>query len=153
MATPEQVIKNAHTLPPDEQRKLIEVVDRDLRNAIAADKYHQEIAWIEEHRDEYLGQWVALNGNRLLAHGTNAKEVAQDGQVARSACVEKQSSRATAFLVARSISRKGIKATQPFLKTLYAERGTIETKYAVGTPAEEIAAKMQAQRRQLRDDK
>jgi hypothetical protein len=33
----------------------------------------QERAWISAHRDEYLGQWVALDGDRLVAHGTDAK--------------------------------------------------------------------------------
>ncbi len=82
MATLEQVIKDAYTLPPDEKRKLIEAIDRDLRNAEAFDKHRQEITWIEQHRDEYLGQWVALDGNRLLAHGTNAKEVADAARAA-----------------------------------------------------------------------
>ncbi|MEW6128685.1 MAG: DUF5678 domain-containing protein [Acidobacteriota bacterium] len=31
--------------------------------------------WIKEHFDEYQGQWVALDGDRLLAHGENAREV------------------------------------------------------------------------------
>jgi len=34
-----------------------------------------EIKWIAEHRKEYAGQWIALDGNRLLSHGTNAREV------------------------------------------------------------------------------
>ncbi len=59
---------------------MIEAIDRDLRNAEAFDKHRQEITWIEEHRDEYLGQWVALDGNRLLAHGTDAKEVYQQAK-------------------------------------------------------------------------
>lgn len=31
--------------------------------------------WITEHAHEYGGQWVALDGDRLIAHGTNAAEV------------------------------------------------------------------------------
>lgn len=27
--------------------------------------------WIREHGDEYVGQWVALDGDRLIAHGTD----------------------------------------------------------------------------------
>ena len=34
-----------------------------------------ELQWLKEHREEYVGQWVALDGDRLLAHGTNAREV------------------------------------------------------------------------------
>jgi Family of unknown function (DUF5678) len=31
--------------------------------------------WMAAHRHEYAGQWVALDGERLIAHGMNAKEV------------------------------------------------------------------------------
>lgn len=37
--------------------------------------FSREIRWIKEHRQEYAGQWVALDGDRLLSHGMNAKEV------------------------------------------------------------------------------
>jgi predicted DNA-binding antitoxin AbrB/MazE fold protein len=30
---------------------------------------YEEMAWIAEHADEYAGQWVALKGSRLVAHG------------------------------------------------------------------------------------
>lgn len=29
----------------------------------------REMAWIAEHESEYAGQWVALDGDRLIAHG------------------------------------------------------------------------------------
>lgn len=35
----------------------------------------REMQWLAEHRSEYAGQWVALDGDRLLSHGTNAREV------------------------------------------------------------------------------
>ncbi|MGE0127899.1 MAG: DUF5678 domain-containing protein [Blastocatellales bacterium] len=35
----------------------------------------REYAWLAEHRDEYDGQYVALNGDTLIAAGTSAKEV------------------------------------------------------------------------------
>lgn len=31
--------------------------------------------WIAEHRREYAGQWVALDGDRLIAHGNSHDEV------------------------------------------------------------------------------
>lgn len=31
--------------------------------------------WISEHRREFAGQWVALDGNRLVAHGHDHDEV------------------------------------------------------------------------------
>jgi endonuclease V-like protein UPF0215 family len=35
----------------------------------------REIAWLVEHRNEYAGQWVALEGDWLIAAGFNASEV------------------------------------------------------------------------------
>lgn len=37
--------------------------------------HEEERAWIEEHREEFLDQWVALDGNKLVAHGTDARTV------------------------------------------------------------------------------
>lgn len=35
----------------------------------------RELRWLKEHAREYAGQWVALDGNRLIAHGSDAKAV------------------------------------------------------------------------------
>jgi len=45
----------------------------------------RETQWLKEHRHEYIGQWVALDGDRLISHGTNAREVSE---AARAAGVE-----------------------------------------------------------------
>jgi len=31
--------------------------------------------WLAEPEGEYVGQWVTLDGDRLIAHGSDAKEV------------------------------------------------------------------------------
>ena len=31
--------------------------------------------WMREHRHEYSGQWVALDGERLIAHGADSQAV------------------------------------------------------------------------------
>ena len=77
MATLEQILAEAKKLPTDDQRRLRDALD-DLTNGDAEGSYKTydgERAWIKEHRDEYLGQWVALDGDRLIARGTDAKEV------------------------------------------------------------------------------
>lgn len=35
----------------------------------------REMQWVNEHRNQYFGEWVALDGDRLVAHGPNAREV------------------------------------------------------------------------------
>lgn len=37
--------------------------------------HEEERAWVEAHREEFLGQWVALDGGDLVAHGTDARAV------------------------------------------------------------------------------
>ena len=33
------------------------------------------LRWLNEHSQEYAGQWVALDGDRLIANGTTREEV------------------------------------------------------------------------------
>lgn len=37
--------------------------------------YFTELQWITDHAREYSGQWVALDGDRLIAHSPSAQEV------------------------------------------------------------------------------
>lgn len=81
-ATLEQVIEQARALPPGDKRKLRDALDRDLRTAKPYRTHERERAWIEQHRDEYMNQWVALDGDRLLAHGTDPRAVADAARAA-----------------------------------------------------------------------
>lgn len=35
----------------------------------------KSLRWLYENREQYSGQWVALDGDRLIANGPTAKEV------------------------------------------------------------------------------
>jgi hypothetical protein len=35
----------------------------------------REMLWIKEHSQEYAGQWVAFDGDQLLAHGFDTHQV------------------------------------------------------------------------------
>jgi len=48
---------------------------RELRKAGLVNDASREQAWLSRHRDEYAGEWVALDGDRLIAHGPDAKAV------------------------------------------------------------------------------
>jgi len=37
----------------------------------------KENEWLRQHRDEYAGQWVALDGDRLLGHSLRFEDVAR----------------------------------------------------------------------------
>lgn len=35
----------------------------------------RERQWVEDHKHEYVGQWVALDGDRLIAASPNRREI------------------------------------------------------------------------------
>ena len=85
--TCDQVIEVIPSWPPEDRAKLREALDAaESRNAKTDElrakareaslrDYSIENRWLEEHRDEYAGQWVALKGDQLIHHSSNAKEV------------------------------------------------------------------------------
>lgn len=84
--TYEQVIEAARQLSPEEIEKLGEWARRQQsapqgsngKNAEVEEeirKYKLATEWIAEHREEYLGQWVCLDGDNLISHGEDAVEV------------------------------------------------------------------------------
>lgn len=78
MATLEQILDEARKLPANEQRQLRDALQELASNGSERPSYRtheEERAWIEAHRDEFLDQWVALDGSRLISHGSDAKKV------------------------------------------------------------------------------
>lgn len=43
-----------------------------------------EQRWLASHESEYRGQWIALDGDRLIAHSTDSKSVFRRAQEATS---------------------------------------------------------------------
>jgi len=78
MATLEQILEEARKLPSEEQHRLRVALEELTTNGDDLPPYRtreNESAWIEVHRDEFLDQWVALDGDHLVAHGTDARIV------------------------------------------------------------------------------
>jgi hypothetical protein len=68
MAKMEQMIEEARKLPVEDRRRLraaLGTVDSKGDPNTSHRNHSEERAGINVHRDEYLGQWVALEGNRL----------------------------------------------------------------------------------------
>ena len=84
--TLEEMIDAARTLPREDQRRLRQWLEEQERQ-MAGQKQQEvsasqttnrragEMRWLEEHEAEYAGQWLALDGDRLLACGAEAKQV------------------------------------------------------------------------------
>jgi Family of unknown function (DUF5678) len=85
----EQVLSQVKALPLEDAVKLRDYLNaqiqqdeaveeaRALARATSAHDLSDEYRWIEEHREEYAGQWVALKGSRLISSGPNGVEVIQ----------------------------------------------------------------------------
>lgn len=83
----EQIIEAARRLSPEEIEKLGEWVRRQQAGVGSSENeknsgFEEEIGkfkaareWIEKHREEYLGQWVCLEGDELISHGFDAIKV------------------------------------------------------------------------------
>lgn len=85
--TVETLLDQFELLPAVEQKRLFAVLAQKLNGAakpVEKIKYREPIPmpdyepmanWIREHRNEYGGQWVALEGDRLIAHGEESRDV------------------------------------------------------------------------------
>jgi hypothetical protein len=83
----EMLLDQINSLPLSEKVKLRAMLDDQLKNPVVATngiKFIKPIPvpnpepamrWMNEHSHEYGGQWVALDGDRLIAHSKNSDEV------------------------------------------------------------------------------
>lgn len=75
----DRILEEVLRLSPKDRRLLREAIDReDLVRIQPSDRsidLSRELRWIERHRAEYAGQWVAVRGDRLISSGTQAREV------------------------------------------------------------------------------
>ncbi len=63
-------LRQAGVVPPKPARASIKKASR-----IDMPDRSQEMLWIKKHRKEYAGQWIALDGDRLVSHGLDARKV------------------------------------------------------------------------------
>jgi len=84
--TAELILAEIAALPADERAKLVSLLNRnvekgsDPRNGVSGEWFDSpdpepSLRWIREHREEFAGQYVALDGDILIAHSLNPDEV------------------------------------------------------------------------------
>ncbi len=89
--TLENAIEIINALPMPDREKLLDWADEERRKKIEKDaknsklrgeqeKFRLAMKWIQAHRKEFDGQWVALDGEMLLAHGADGKKVHAEAQ-------------------------------------------------------------------------
>lgn len=82
--TIEDILEQVKLLTHEERKQLRDMLNSDARlerkavrvqSAAKTLDLSRELRWIDEHRTQYAGQWVAVRGDRLLSHGTDPKLV------------------------------------------------------------------------------
>lgn len=87
--TVETILEQVAQLTPSEQarlRRLLEQqeqpkkaskppLDRRVPPRPMPEGAMRALHWVAEHAREYAGQWVAVDGDRLIAHGPDARSV------------------------------------------------------------------------------
>ncbi len=93
MSTLEQVKNTILTLPHEDRKQLQQWLDeqahKDANQAAQKESlearlmlYKQTEKWLRENREKYMGLWVALEGDRLIAHGPDALRVHAEAKAA-----------------------------------------------------------------------
>lgn len=84
--TAELILAEIAALPSDEKAKLLSLLNRnggrenDLRDGEFGEWFDSpdpepSLRWISEHREEFANQYVALQGDMLIAHSQSSEEV------------------------------------------------------------------------------
>jgi hypothetical protein len=83
----EQILAAAKQLPPDEQQKLIESLQKPIESPpkkklgrrvpppVPSKDRTLEYQWLAEHSREFAGKWVALEGDQMIACGARGAKV------------------------------------------------------------------------------
>ncbi|CAN5399771.1 hypothetical protein BH10ACI2_BH10ACI2_19130 [soil metagenome] len=82
--TAEQIFETIKVLPAEEREKLDRLMNAGRSNGSGNgatvyknERFRKEQKWIHEHMEEYGGQFVLLEGDVLLGHGTDSKALYQ----------------------------------------------------------------------------
>ena len=84
--TANEVIETIRTLPVQEKAKVYEWLDEEKRGSAQKthlrekakeqfERFRKAQEWVLKNREKYPNQWVCLDGDKLIAHGTDALEV------------------------------------------------------------------------------
>jgi hypothetical protein len=78
----DQILKSIKQLSPLDQERIRRWLDEKTpsngegdASQPNSDRSAKSLRWLQENREKYAGQWVALDGDRLIASGPTAREV------------------------------------------------------------------------------
>ncbi len=84
--TADEIIETIRTLPIQEKVKVYQWLDEEKRESVRKAKNRKKTEnqiehfkkaekWLAENREEYMNEWVCLEGDKLIAHGNAALKV------------------------------------------------------------------------------
>ena len=83
--TYEQALSVVRALPREDQQRLRQWLEEQKPAGETGNPANgptsfraREMHWLSEHRREYIGQWVALDGDRLVSHDKDLGKVFDD---------------------------------------------------------------------------
>ena len=65
-----------------QRRKKSKDEEKDVRLKHQLELFRKAQDWVRENREKYMNQWVCLEGDKLIAHGTDALEVHRKAKAA-----------------------------------------------------------------------
>jgi hypothetical protein len=79
MSLEEAILDKIRRLPPGKQEEVLRFADGVERSAaarkVSSGDRSSEMQWLDENRAAYQDQWVAIEGARLIAAGTDPLKV------------------------------------------------------------------------------
>jgi len=85
----EQAVEIVKSLPAVDKRRLQQWLIEDEHTQLNGGangeielgySREREMNWLSQHEAEYAGQWLALDGDRLVSHGTDPHQVFAEAQ-------------------------------------------------------------------------
>jgi hypothetical protein len=90
MQSANEIIKAYKNLPKGERAKIREFLNEDeQQEKVKREEVQEQIRkyklaqkWIDENGEKYLNQWVCLDGDKLIAHSKDGKDLYQKAKEA-----------------------------------------------------------------------
>lgn len=90
--TEQQILESIRALPEPVRHRLLATAESEIRRSVRSngatqeeiddrnERFRKALNWVEDHRSEYDGQFVALDGDDLVASGTDSNLVFQQAK-------------------------------------------------------------------------
>lgn len=87
MQSVNEIIEAINNLPQGEREKIRRTLEKENLEKQKevqeqVERFKAAEKWLKENRAEYLGQWVCLYGDKLIAHGEDGRKVFQQAKEA-----------------------------------------------------------------------